>query len=287
MKLAGILGLAILSFGAAMTAEKAWAQESIQFASVSGRVADPSGAIIAGAQVTALQMETNQKSVADTDREGRFRFPYLRVGQWEIRAHQTGFAEATSRVMLTVGSAFELPFSLAVESTETNVIVTDEAAVLEAARTQIAGTVSQAEVRELPLNGRNFLDLALLVPGVSPTNTASNQLFAETSAVPGVAVIALADLGSIAGALESVKRGADHYLTKPVSADEIAAACARLRGPMHGSAPPVFASLARMEWEYIHRVLADCDGNLSQTARLLGIHRRSLQRKLSKYPPKQ
>ena len=57
--------------------------------------------------------------------------------------------------------------------------------MLEAARSQIAGTVSQAEVRALPLNGRNFLDLALLVPGVSPTNTASNQLFAETSAVPG------------------------------------------------------------------------------------------------------
>ena len=58
-------------------------------------------------------------------------------------------------------------------------------AVLEAARTQIAGTVAQAEIRNLPLNGRNFLDLALLIPGVSPTNTAANQLFAETSAVPG------------------------------------------------------------------------------------------------------
>ena len=119
------------------------------------------------------------------------------------------------------------------------------------------------------------------------SGTGLELLTAVKAMVPGVAVIALADLGSIAGALESVKRGADHYLTKPVSADEIAAACARLRGPMHGSAPPVFASLARMEWEYIHRVLADCDGNLSQTARLLGIHRRSLQRKLSKYPPKQ
>ena len=60
-----------------------------------------------------------------------------------------------------------------------------ETAALETARTQIAGTVSQTEIGALPLNGRNFLDLALLVPGVSPTNTASNQLFAETSAVPG------------------------------------------------------------------------------------------------------
>ena len=57
--------------------------------------------------------------------------------------------------------------------------------VLETARSQIAGTVPQAEVQSLPMNGRNFLDLALLVPGVSPTNTNSTQLFAETSAVPG------------------------------------------------------------------------------------------------------
>src|SRR5204862_3405160 len=56
---------------------------------------------------------------------------------------------------------------------------------LEAARTQIAATVPHDEIRTLPLNGRQFLDLALLVPGVSPTNTASAQLFAETSAVPG------------------------------------------------------------------------------------------------------
>ena len=57
--------------------------------------------------------------------------------------------------------------------------------MLEAARSQIAGTVSQTEVRNLPLNGRNFLDLALLVPGVSPTNVGGTQLFAETSAVAG------------------------------------------------------------------------------------------------------
>ena len=60
--------------------------------------------------------------------------------------------------------------------------------MLEAARSQIAGTVSLAEVQSLPLNGRNFLELALLVPGVSPTNVGSTQLFPETSAVPGVSL---------------------------------------------------------------------------------------------------
>ena len=71
---------------------------------------------------------------------------------------------------------------------DTSVTVTGEATVLEAARSQIAGTVSEAEVRSLPMNGRNFLELALLVPGVSPTNIASTQLFPETSAVPGVSL---------------------------------------------------------------------------------------------------
>src|SRR5439155_21384869 len=123
-------------------------------------------------------------STANTGRGGRFRFPYLKVGPYEITVHREGFADAVRSVTLTVGSAFELPVSLTVASAETNVTVMGEAAVLEAARTQIAGTVSPTEVSALPLNGRNFLDLALLVPGVSPTNTASNQIFAETSAVP-------------------------------------------------------------------------------------------------------
>jgi hypothetical protein len=161
------------------------AQESVNSASISGRVTDASGAVVEGAQVTARQADTNLTSTANTDREGRFRFPYLRIGQYEIKVHHQGFADYARSLTLTVGSAFELPVSLAVASTETNVTVSGDAAVLEAARSQIAGTVSQTEVRALPLNGRNFLDLALLVPGVSPTNTASSQLFAETSAVPG------------------------------------------------------------------------------------------------------
>jgi hypothetical protein len=161
------------------------AQESINYASISGRVADASGSVVEGARVTARQTETNLTSSVNTDREGRFRFPYLSVGRYEIKVHHEGFADLARSLTLTVGSAFELPVSLSVATTETTVTVTGEAAVLEAARSQIAGTVSQAEVRALPLNGRNFLDLALLVPGVSPTNTASNQLFAETSAVPG------------------------------------------------------------------------------------------------------
>ena len=161
------------------------AQETINYASISGRVTDPQGAVVPAAQVTARQTETNVTAETVTDEEGRFRFPYLRVGRYEIKVRLQGFADATRSLTLTVGSAFELPVSLTVGALDASVTVTGETTVLEAARSQIAGTVSQTEVRDLPMNGRNFLDLALLVPGVSPTNVASTQLFAETSAVAG------------------------------------------------------------------------------------------------------
>ncbi len=170
---------------AAMLAGVACAQESINYGSIGGRVTDPSGAVIANAVVSARQVDTNIKLQSLTGSDGRFRFPYLRLGSYDVRVSRPGFAEASRTVTLTVGSAFELPITLAVQSTGTTISVVAEAAALEADRTQIAGTVDQAEIGALPLNGRNFLDLALLIPGVSPTNTASNQLFAETSAVPG------------------------------------------------------------------------------------------------------
>ena len=163
----------------------AYAQDTITFASVSGRVTDPSGSVVAGAHVSARRTETNRTAATLTDREGRFRLPYLKVGAYEVIVSHPGFAQAMRPVTLTVGSAFELAIELTVAGEQNTVTVGAQAAVVETARTQIAGTVSQAEVQNLPLNGRNFLDLALVVPGVSPTNTASNQLFAETSAVPG------------------------------------------------------------------------------------------------------
>ena len=96
----------------------------------------------------------------------------------------------------------------------------------------------------------------------------------------------LTGYGSIATAVESMKRGATTYLTKPVDADQIVAAFDGAAGAGRRAGTDV-PTLARVEWEHIQRVLADCDGNVSQAARLLGIHRRSLQRKLSKHPARE
>lgn len=97
---------------------------------------------------------------------------------------------------------------------------------------------------------------------------------------PGTVVVVLTGYGSIATAVESIKLGAASYLTKPADADQIVAAFGGTQ-PAHDAEVP---SLARVEWEHIQRVLTDCRGNVSKAARLLGIHRRSLQRKLSKSP---
>lgn len=104
---------------------------------------------------------------------------------------------------------------------------------------------------------------------------------------PTTRIVVLTAYGSIATAIDAVRLGAVHYLTKPADVDEILQAFDRSPLPSdnedHVSYEPL--SLARVEWEHINRVLADCAGNISKAARVLGLHRRSLQRKLGKHPP--
>src|SRR5690349_787539 len=166
-------------------AAPALAQETINYASIAGQVTDQLGGTIAGAMVTAREVDTNVALTTTTDQQGRFRFPFLKVGVYEVTVRLQGFATVSRSVTAGAGSAFDLPFVLSVGAVDTAVTVAAEAEVLETARSQIAATVTRTGVDHLPMNGRNFLDLALLVPGVSPTNTSSTQLFGETSAVPG------------------------------------------------------------------------------------------------------
>jgi two-component system response regulator RegA len=103
-------------------------------------------------------------------------------------------------------------------------------------------------------------------------------------------IVVLTGYGSIATALEAVRIGATHYLTKPADVDEVIAsfdrsdAEATAESSSAQSDAPETPSLARVEWEHIQRVLTDCGGNITKASEKLGIHRRSLQRKLSKFP---
>jgi two-component system response regulator RegA len=123
----------------------------------------------------------------------------------------------------------------------------------------------------------------LRLPGKSGLELVRELLDLE----PAMRIIMLTGYGSITTAVDATRLGAVNFIQKPADADDILAAFDR------GDKPPLSESsvdynapsLARAEWEHINRVLADCGGNISKTARRLGIHRRTLQRKLDAHPP--
>lgn len=100
----------------------------------------------------------------------------------------------------------------------------------------------------------------------------------------GMVIVVLTGYASITTAVEAIKRGASNYLAKPAKVDEVVQALAgtRLAESAHEDYTPM--SVERLEWEHIQKVLQENDGNISATARSLGMYRRTLQRKLAKKP---
>ncbi len=123
----------------------------------------------------------------------------------------------------------------------------------------------------------------LRMPGGSGLDLLSDLL----ERAPELLAIMLTGYGTISTAVDAMRLGAVNYVTKPADADMVLAAFARSDAPARSPVPEYEApSLARTEWEHIHRVLDDCGGNVSKAARKLGLHRRTLQRKLATSPPR-
>lgn len=111
------------------------------------------------------------------------------------------------------------------------------------------------------------------------------KLIADLIALdPNTRIVMLTGYASIATAIEAIKLGATHYLTKPATADEVVAALFKTTGNFQVAPEESPQSIDRLEWEHIQKVLAQHEGNISATARALKMHRRTLQRKLSKKP---
>ena len=128
----------------------------------------------------------------------------------------------------------------------------------------------QLAVVDLKMPGRSGLELVRALVQIDATTK----------------IVVLTGYGSIATAVEAMHLGAAHYLSKPADADEIIAAFNRdEKDPLPLTTEFAVPSLERTEWEHIQRVLAECGGNISETARRLGMHRRSLQFKLRRNPP--
>lgn len=137
-------------------------------------------------------------------------------------------------------------------------------------------------LRQAREDAPEYVVVDLRMPGASGLDVVREMKALD----PATVIVVLTGYGSIATAVEAVRLGAAHYLTKPADVDDIVAAFGRgaLPATPAAEAERSVPSLARVEWEHINRVLSDCGGNVSKAARLLGIHRRSLQRKLAKYP---
>lgn len=110
---------------------------------------------------------------------------------------------------------------------------------------------------------------------------------ALNSRYPDMRLVVLTGFASIATAVEAIKLGARHYLTKPAEVDAIIEALYQDEGNADIDAAQQPMSVKRLEWEHIQKVLAEHDGNISAAARALGMHRRTLQRKLQKKPARQ
>ena len=143
------------------------------------------------------------------------------------------------------------------------------AADYDAAVEQVRRQPPGLAVVDLKMPGRSGLELVRTLRDLSP----------DTKCV------VVTGFGSIANAVDAIHAGAVNYVTKPADADEILAALHRGEGEPVGPKEYNPPTLAENEWEYIQQVLADCGGNISQTARILGIERRTLQRKLKKMRP--
>lgn len=132
-----------------------------------GAVVDQSGAVLPGVTVTVTNTATGLVQSAVTNDEGLFRAELLPVGTYEVAAELSGFAARRQSVAVTIGGTSSLRFEMGVAAVAETVTVSGSAPVLETTRTSAASTVDETSVRNLPVNGRNFINFALLTPGVT------------------------------------------------------------------------------------------------------------------------
>jgi hypothetical protein len=154
-----IFAILILALGSNVSAQTT--------STLAGDVRDANGAAVTGAQVQAKNLETGLARTVVSDEEGRYVFPALPVGAYEVRADKSGFTHyVNERVALTVNETATLDISMTVANVEETVNVSDEAALVNTQTPELSYLVGERAIRELPLNGRNYTDLALLQPGV-------------------------------------------------------------------------------------------------------------------------
>jgi hypothetical protein len=180
-----ILAFFIFLFGASA------AIAQLPTATILGVVKDTSGAVVPGATLTARNTDTGQTRTTVSASDGSYRFPALLVGNYEVRAEQSGFQTEVRRgLTLTVTQEAVVNFTLQVGAVSQSVEVTAEAPQVNTTSGTIGALIGEQQVQDLPLNGRNYVDLTLLQPGVSrhqlssPSATMFGEWFSTNGAGP-------------------------------------------------------------------------------------------------------
>jgi hypothetical protein len=144
-------------------------QAQIVTSNLQGVVSDATGAVLRGATVTAVSAKTGATRETNADAVGAYRFKLLPRGLYEVRAGVVGFETAVVQaVNLTVGGTVTVDLTLRLAGAE-RVLVEAEAARLEPSSSQVQGGVQRAQIENLPINDRNFTQLANLIPGAAPS----------------------------------------------------------------------------------------------------------------------
>ncbi len=162
-----------------VSASSAWAQFT---SGIEGTVTDPTGAVLSGATVTIKSEDTGASQTFQTGDSGSFRFTTLPSSTFTVSAAAAGFKTTVQEhVRLAVAETKTLNIRMVVGGTESTVTVTDEAPAVETAQARVSGQVSEKEVHDLPLSGRNFYTLVVLTPGVTGLASGGGQAYAQAS----------------------------------------------------------------------------------------------------------
>ncbi len=144
-------------------------------ASLQGRVSDKSGAVLPSASVSATNTDTGLTRTTVSDDAGEYKIAQLPVGNYKVEVKSGSFQPQSRTIGLTIGESATVDFSLAPGQVEQQVTVTGEAALIETTRTSTDTVIEQAQIQNLPVNGRQFIDFALLAPGVTIGDTTSGS----------------------------------------------------------------------------------------------------------------
>lgn len=142
---------------------------------IQGRVADATGALVPGALVTAVNTETKITRTATSNESGDYVLQQLPVGDYTVTADKSGFRKEAKKVHLEIGASARLDFALAVGTVSQEVTVQDVGEAAEPTRTTVSEVIDQQKIENLPVNGRQFIDFALLAPGVQVGETTSGS----------------------------------------------------------------------------------------------------------------